>query len=289
MAFQPFGYRFEVSSTMPPERAKAALRSGMKRWFEPKNGPRGWIAGPFLCLWLSAFDQHGPMVFARISNDNFGTRVSGRAGSDLNGMLALVFCGALLIFALFLMARDDSSIGQMVYVGPIALVIFPLALWFAHKDRRRAEPLIRFVRTRLDVGRPQSAPRIFIPSSSGSYLPMTLNVGGDDSEGTTTPEAIARVLEAIVQGDGESFLILDWKDGHFMQAALDDAGFVLEKCEGGEETHVVACRVGDAHESRGFFDSRGGRFTEQEVLQAMTAYLEGQSQTPGVRWERLYS
>ena len=54
MTFQPFGYRFEITSELTPTEAKAAIRSKKTTVFDVKNGARGWIVGPFICLWFSA-------------------------------------------------------------------------------------------------------------------------------------------------------------------------------------------------------------------------------------------
>ena len=80
MGFQPFGYRFETFTSLPPAEAKAAIRSKKTSIVDAKNGARGWILGPIICLWFSAFDNYSPMLFGLISTNNLGTRVHGRAG-----------------------------------------------------------------------------------------------------------------------------------------------------------------------------------------------------------------
>ena len=77
MPFEPIGYRFEVRSPRPPAEVKTGIRSRKKGWFDVKSGARGWIAGPFICLWFSAFDEAGPMLLGIISRDGAGTRVRG--------------------------------------------------------------------------------------------------------------------------------------------------------------------------------------------------------------------
>src|SRR5947207_232306 len=101
MAFQPFGFRFEIQSQMPPSQTKAAIRPRLKKWFDVQNGARGWIIGPFICLWFYAFNRSGPMLLGRMSSDGFTTRISGRAGSDLNGMawFTIIIIFLALVFA----------------------------------------------------------------------------------------------------------------------------------------------------------------------------------------------
>ena len=131
MAFQPFGYRFEVRSPSLPSDAKAAIRSRKKAWFDPKSGARGWVAGPFICLWFSAFDKHGPMLFGMITQDNMGTRVRGRAGSDLNGVLMFSLLIPLMAFLTVKLAEDGAtSIGQWLVFAVVFLVGGPLGVVF---------------------------------------------------------------------------------------------------------------------------------------------------------------
>lgn len=151
MEFQPFGFSFEISSNLPPAKAKAAIRSKKTNLFDAKSGARGWIAGPFLCLWFSAFDRYGPMLFGLISSDNSGTRVRGRAGSDLNGVLMFTLLIPLMALIVFEMISGGQATGQqLAVIGLVFLVGGPLIYWSAHKERKDAEPLVRFLRKTLD-------------------------------------------------------------------------------------------------------------------------------------------
>jgi hypothetical protein len=97
MAFQPFGYRFDL-----------AIRAKRKGWFASKTGARGWMIGPLLCLWWDPYDKQGPMLIGWLSEDGFGTRIIGRAGSDLNGMLLFVVIYPFLAWIFFQMARNGG-------------------------------------------------------------------------------------------------------------------------------------------------------------------------------------
>ena len=35
----------------------------MTNMFDAQKGSRSWIAGPFICLWFNALDNHGLMFF----------------------------------------------------------------------------------------------------------------------------------------------------------------------------------------------------------------------------------
>lgn len=146
MAFKPFGDRFEVTTLMTIQAAKAVIRSRKSGWLSAEGEPRGWIIGPFLCLWQSAFDQHGPMLIAYLNNDGFRTTIVGRAGADLNGTALFVLLTPLMAWVTWKMYETGQG-NTKVYVmmGVVFGLGLPLILWLNSKDRRDADPLIKFV------------------------------------------------------------------------------------------------------------------------------------------------
>lgn len=275
MAFTPFGYRFELISTLPLAEARASLRAKRVGWFEVKSAPRGWLIGPVFCLWLSAFDRYGPMVFGLCTEHARGTRVRGLAGSDLNGVLMFTLLIALMIFLAFVIAADGAAPAQLLPAAAVFLVAGPLVYWFAHKDRRQAEPLIHFIEDALGKARP----RVKRPSRNDSIppLPMRLLVCEESPNGSiATAEAVCTAIETI-RYDPNGFAVLQRDDWHFMQTAAKDGGFALEKREGADAAHVAGERIGDGSEL----------FSAEEVTEALLAYLGGDAAPAGVRWERL--
>src|SRR3546814_6101180 len=98
---------------MSPSEVKIAIKSRKKGWFDAKNGARGWIVGPLICLWFSAFDQYGPMLFGVISSDAAGSRVRGRAGSDLNGVVMFSLLIPFMIFIVYkLISQGTASLDR---------------------------------------------------------------------------------------------------------------------------------------------------------------------------------
>lgn len=234
MPFQPFGYPFEVQSPLPPCELKAAIRARKKNWLDLKNGARGWIAGPFICLWFSAFDQHGPMLIGRISRDKFGAKISGRAGSDLNGLA--MACMLMLLMAIMAYVMH-ASIRQIAIPGAFFLVMMLLVLWSKHAFRREAEPLVRFLNdVACRSGRASSAKS----TSAAVSKRFRLNVSGEDHAGPTTPQVIHDALLNLGSGD---FVILSTGEEAYIQTASRDGdGFILEKREGSAEQHFQAVR-----------------------------------------------
>jgi len=276
MPFQPLGYRFEVLSTMPLAEARASLRARRTGWFDPQSGPRGWIVGPVFCLWLSAFDQYGPMVFGIIGEQNRGTRVQGLAGSDLNGVLMFTLLIPLMAFIAFqLILEDAASLRQLLVIGAILLVGGPLMFWSAHKDRRQAEPLIDFVESALVKVR--SRPKACSSSRSADRRDLRLIVGKDEQSGSAvTVDAVCNAVEAI-RYDPHGLVVLQLDEQRYMQSAAKDGGFILEKREGASSRHFIAERS----------DSTGRILSADEITAALLDYLGDRSATPGLRWEHL--
>ena len=146
MAFKPIRDRFELTTLLSAESVKNAIRSRKKGWFAAEGLPRGWIVGPFLCLWQSAFDRHGPMLFARIASDGFQTRIVGRAGSDLNGTALFLFLVPVMAWLTWKMVETGQGNAKIyVIMGVVFGLGLPLTLWLNSKDRQEAVPLVDFI------------------------------------------------------------------------------------------------------------------------------------------------
>lgn len=269
MGFQPFGYRFEISASLPPAEAKARIRSKMTGMFDARNGARGWIAGPFICLWFSAFDRYGPMLFGLISANNFGTRVQGRAGSDLNGVLIFTLLIPLTAWLVFKMISEDQAFdGQLVAIAFLFLVVGPLIYWWAHKERKDAKPLERFLRKAL--ARPHSPSKSAV-SVRKAQESLRLILNGECLEGPVTEGAIQGALMRVGKRD---FMIIESAPQDYLQTACLDGGYILEVRRGGPGEHYRAVR------NRGAIGSpaeANDTLTYEEVSAAMASYAFGES------------
>lgn len=271
-AFQPFGYRFEVRSYLPPSHVRAALRAGMKDWFDAKSGARGWIIGPFMCLWFSAFDRYGPMLLATVRRDDPGTRVTGRAGSDLNGLALFTVLVPLLAFALYQMvSAGDYAPTHVIIIGGLIL-LSPLVFWLSHLDRRRGEPLVRFVQDA--VARAEGR----VPAASAGATasrPLTLTATGEDQIDPTA-EDIHDALRDVDDGDS---VILAAGAETYIQTAFRGGDYILERRDGDGRSHVQARRRDDPSEVT---------FTFEEVSEAFMAYADETPPPDFVVWEPLH-
>ena len=280
MHFQPFGYRFEVRSPHSAAEVAAAIRSRKKGWFDPKNGARGWIAGPFICLWLSAFDQNGPMLFGVISGDGVGTRVRGRAGSDLNGVVMFSLLIPLMAFIVHeLIAEGSASLRQLLVIAAVFLFGGPFIYWSAHKDRREAEPLVRFIRdAAASSDRTPRRKSAAVTISKG----LTLSVEGERFTGMIKPSAIHDALIGVGAG---SFVILESGPETYIQTASRKSGYAVEKREGSSRQHFRAAHRNDDPDMATRADDI---FEFEEVLEVFMAYASATPLPHFITWERMH-
>jgi hypothetical protein len=276
MAFQPFGYRFEIKSPSQPADVKSAIRLRTKKWFDPKNGARGWIAGPFICLWFSALDRYGPMLLGRIVEDGFGTRIKGRAGSDLNGIaLYSLWIPTMVLLVYQMVSAGDYTLGQLAIFGGLIL-LSPLVLWASHKDRRQAEPLVRFLRDAVTVsGRTLRKKSTSVPVSEA----INLVVGGENRAGPITSDTIHDALLGLGEGD---FVVLEKDPETYLQTASRDGSYIIEMREGDDQRHFQAVRRGAAP------TAPERTFSFEEVLEACLAYSSDMTMPHYLTWEQLH-
>ena len=87
------------------------------------------------------------MILGRIAAQGSGTRISGRAGLDLNGAIAalLVSIAAITVTWGFESSGQTSLNGALIFGGILAALV-GLGFWTRSFFHRDAEPLVRFLR-----------------------------------------------------------------------------------------------------------------------------------------------
>lgn len=277
MAFQPFGYPFDISSPLSPADLRKSIRSRSKDWFDTKDGARGWVVGPVVCLWFSAFDRNGPVLIGWISRKTWETRIVGRAGSDLDGLLLLVAITPFIVFYLFMRASTGGgpSLELAAFAGFFAL-IWVAALWATHRFRREAEPLVRFLR---DAATKSNPPRQTQPAAGAHPSGLILTVSGEDHAGGATLDNIREALLGIGLG---GFAVLASASEIYLQTAWQDGGFIIEMRDGDEARHFRAARSDRPVRSK---DQSRLLFTFEEVLAVFIAYASETPMPASVAWE----
>lgn len=277
--FQPFGYRVELLSKLPPDEFKAKAKSRLSGWLEMKPGPRGWIAGPVICLWHEAFRRGGPVLIARIETNTFGSAIVGRAGFSLfMAVLAALALPVTVLMAMSILVSTEFSIRSLLF--PALLVGVPGALlWSSHAFRREADPLVRFLE-RLD--KPvTSRMRKTSAKAARSFDHLTLTIDGKDQARPVTADMIERALQEL---DAGGFMIVASADETYMQVAELGEEFVIERRDGDRHSHFQATH---ADGSVGHSSEIGQTFDYEPTLAALLAYAGGMPMPPSIAWKKL--
>jgi len=273
--FEPLGYTFEVASPFPPENVKSSIRAGKKGWLDPKDGPRGWIIGPLMCLWMSAFDRYGPMIIAVVKKDGSGTRVVGRAGADLNGTAFFLLLAPLMALITWKMHQaGQGSTRSYVVIGAIFGLGLPLTLWLNSQDRKHAEPLVRFIRNTIT---PSARSRRTNLGSVTIDPIVRLSESGRERIGPVTAQDVYDTLQNAGVGD---FVIISTAAETYLQTLLQNDGFVIERRDGDRMHHFKAVRRSGDIKVRDLFSF-------EETLAAMIAYGSGSVLPATIGWEPL--
>jgi hypothetical protein len=183
---------------------------------------------------------------------------------------------ALLLYQM--VAAGDYTSNQLIIIGGLIL-LSPLIFWWSHKDRRDAEPLVRFLRDAVTI-----SGRTLREKSTSAVVAegFTLNVAGEPHKGPVTTEAIHDALLGVGPDD---FVILELGPETYVQTASRDGGYIIEMREGGNEHHFQATRRGAAPAAAGVSNST---FTFEEVREAFTAYASKAPMPHFLRWERMH-
>ena len=269
MALQPFGYHFEVHSALSPDAVKAAIRSRKKRWFDAKDGARGWIVGPFICLQSSMW-RNAPILLGRISRDNLGTRISGRAGY-LGSIFGLLILTPFPVAFLYLMlATGDYSL-KSIALSAVLIAFISLVFWIDHRD---AEPLVRFLR---DTVGPHKSPRVQ-PVATKFSKGLRLEISGSILDDPVTPDS---VRDALFEVEGDGFVILSSGEETYIQTVGEMGGYIVEKREGSDLHHYRAVRRGAVQAD----DTE--IFSFEEALAVFFAYGSAAPMPPFLEWKSM--
>ncbi|ABQ66848.1 hypothetical protein Swit_0480 [Rhizorhabdus wittichii RW1] len=279
MSFQPFGYKFEIHSPVSSTLLKTRLRARKKGWFHRQAGARGWIVGPFVCLWFRASDRYGPLLVGVLSDDGSGCRIRGRAGSDLNGMAAFVLMLPFLIGLTGLgMAHQEPGAGRFAFIAVIVVLVSPFMLWVAHSNRKDAEPLVRFLRDVADerAGPGRSRPdRVSLSGNLGLFI---------SGEPAPHPLNSDMLYDALLRTGTDEFIVLERSEHDYLQIASRAGEFRIEMRDGSHLRHYLARRVGKTTAKRrtANFD-----FEFEEALGAAFGYATGGDLPKIIAWEKM--
>lgn len=265
--FWPFGYAFEIKTPMSPDQVKFKIREGLKPWFELRDGPRGFVLGPIIWLWLE-YTPRGPSLIALIDRESGETRVRGRAGFNIAAAFGLAGC--VIGYAALIIFHPDYRASTRAIFGFTCFTIFSvLIIWSLHHLRNDANPLFRYLERRLGIRSTWFLADMDIdqlalePETDASFI-----VNGDVLQSKPNPQLLARTLKDLQSGD---FAIIEFGPDHYMQTMLLHDRFVLEKRVGGPESHYRATREVEI----------------DEVFEAMNGFLTKGVDLGKTEWERV--
>jgi len=145
--FRPFGFAFEVRTTLDLAESKRRIRQCKHGIVHPDDGPRGFILGRFICLWNSLINSQGPMLVGWMHKDGSGCRIKGQSGSDLNGTLLFVFAGIMISVVAVMAARNGHGSTSFYVMMTLSMVGIAILLIAASNERREGLPLVQFLQT----------------------------------------------------------------------------------------------------------------------------------------------
>ena len=253
--------------------AKSAIRTKKKAWFEPKNGPRGWVIGPAVCLWFSAFNQHGAMVIAILKSDGFGAHMVGRAGADLNGMAFFLLLTPLIVWLTWQMHLHGQGTTQAyIAIGLVLGLGLPFTLWMNSKDRRDADPLVSFLRRVTTQGtRPESL--------SDERHTIKVQLASRNEALDISDKELFEELAGLANGN---FIVLAKADEHYMQAVSTHSHLIVEKREGGPSKHFRA------ELPKGEFDGAlEYDFSLSRAFHVLSSFAKGHQPDRDLSWKRV--
>lgn len=152
MSFRPFGFSFELRTPLDLTEVRRRVRDCKRSIVDPSDGPRGLVLGRLVWLWNSAWYSQGPMLVGWMSHDRQGCRLSGRSGSDLNGMLGITAAALFMPVVAFLDYRDGGSSPWLYVIVALTVLAAIILLVAGSNDRREGLPLVTFLETAIGTG-----------------------------------------------------------------------------------------------------------------------------------------
>ena len=148
---------FRIDCADQPEQVKVTIKEALSDWFDPREFPRGWIAGPVMCLWRTAMTNDN-IVYAIILRDGWRTRI---IGFTLSQFARSFFIFALLGAIVWLIASTVQ--GDLFHIGTLPLAIFcgaALAVLIFWPESSQEDRTVTFLREAVEgqTGKPRLQP-----------------------------------------------------------------------------------------------------------------------------------
>ncbi len=185
----------------------------------------------------------------------------------------------LMAFIVFqLIYSGQASTRQLVVFALVFMVGGPLIYWSAHKDRREAEPLVRFLHDTVTISGKVLRTR---PPKGVIRSDLVLINAGEQFEGPLTTEALH---DSLLNVGPREFVILEAGPETYLQTAFQDGNYVIEMREGDSQHHFGAVSGNFTSSSE---TAPNETFNFDEVREIFLAYATGSPMPRWLRWERI--
>lgn len=267
---------FRIDCADQPEQVKVTIKEALSDWFDPREFPRGWIAGPVICLWRTAMTNDN-IVYAVILRDGWRTRI---IGFTLSQFARSFFIFALLGAIIWLIASTVQ--GDLFLIGTLPLAILcgaALAVLIFWPESSQEDRTVTFLREVVEgqTRKPRLQPAFTRPATYGEARALELVVSGRSVASLATAEAVIAAFRAMDDGE-EEFLILAAGENEFFQSAPGPDEFFVEWRDGCRERHFVAQCAG----------SEGKPLAMQDALRLALDFLHGAEWSENAEWVKLY-
>ena len=264
--------RFRIASPLGLAEARAAIRTSLDQRPAGMDHVWGFVAGRFVWLMLS-FGQLSPTAYGWISETPEGVVVSGFRRVSVTSYLFLAICIGITA-GRFVLLEDRAGLGAaLVLVGTTAMVA-----WSDHRWHDDGDVLVAHLRRALRAENPEelsTARPLHVARPDIADAASTVPVAGarlifDGERGRFTASE-AGLMDAVAALDAENFVILEFTELEYMQAALTPGGFWIEYRSGGADRHFRCEPLVD----------------RDSTAAILLHYLRARQPFPGLDWQAL--
>jgi hypothetical protein len=180
--------------------------------------------------------------------------------------MLLLFVPVMIAVILGMSVTEPVPVAPLILCGALLMFGIPLTLWIAHKDRRNAAPLVRFLVNSLATGKPPRRPKYRGPAFTRK---LRLDLGGETVKADATAEA---VHEALLDIADHGFVLLNQSDTEFIQSEEGGRGYYIE------------LRAAGRGLMRGYSE-HGEALDFEEALAAFVAFGTRGAMPASIRWK----
>ena len=264
---------FVIRSATNVAETRQRVRALLRPWFDPKQGPRGFVLGRLVCIWSGLSLYHTFELVALIRRDGWGARISGIT-TLMQAALALLLVPAVAaIWAAVGMVTGELYAMGAVPILLVSILTVVLAAWLLRRNNNEHNEIVGLLRMEFE---PQEITEpLTFARPAGEPERMAMDVSGTRTIENVRIEELTAALDAMHEGY-ESHVILGRSETEYMQTAASAFGYSVEWRDLGDDWPRSARRIGAGSIAT---------FQIEEVKQLFSAYLYGARKFPELEWQ----